>query len=219
MRKISLIMFVFILLALAIPARSQVQPIIEPLDLRLDGSITPIHVNQTEDFTYITRIIFNLHWASNDLKWSDFGTLAGGLVNGTAISYDNETLNDPVKIIHEFAHLAYDVEIKSDDKNPQINHLSSRLSFFKFVPIGLDMGENRNLTFSVRDNLTAVCSLFLVSVEGWKALDDTGKYIAPAWSPVNILNWWATNAIPVAALGVFILVVGIAIWKIATAWR
>lgn len=221
MRKVSLFLAFIIFVTVSLPGEAVVQPVIELVDLRVDGSIVTQHLNQTEDFTFVTRIIFNLHWAANDLKWSDFGTAAGGLTNGTSISYDNQTLNSPIQIIHEFAHLAFDVEIKSDDKNPQINHLSSRLSFFKFVPTGLDMAGNRNLTFTVNDNLTAVCSMFMVSIEGWKALDSAGNPNPPAatWSPINILNWWATNAIPVAAFGIFALVVIMAVWKIASSWR
>lgn len=220
-KKISLILVIVSLFSfIAVPSTSQHQPLIEELDLLLDGSIDPVHVNQTEDFSYITRIIFNLHWRTNAINWDDFGLIEGGLANGTSISYDRVVLNDPITILHEFAHFSYDIDVKTDGKNPVDNHLSSRLSFFKFVPAGLLIAGARNITFTVADDLTGAGDLFNVILEGYKAGETgPGTPVTATWSPVNILNFWVTNIIPVAAFGIFILVAAIAIWKVATSWR
>lgn len=219
MKRQLLVIPLLILLIPVLPANAVLQPVIEELDLFVDGSINPVHINQTGDYTFITRILFSLHWRSNVINHDDFGLVVAGLVNGTSISYDGQLLTGPMTNIHDFAHVAFDSEIVTDDKNPKDNHLTSRLSFFKFVPEGLRMGDNRNLTFTIEDDMTAAGDLFVVIIEGYKTADTGNPPVNAVWSPVNILNFWVTSVMPVAAMGIFTLVAAIAIWKVATAWR
>lgn len=219
MKRQLLVIPLLILFIPVLPANAVLQPVIEELDLFVDGSINPVHINQTGDYTFITRILFSLHWRSNAINHDDFGLIVAGLVNGTSISYDKQLLTGPMTNIHDFAHVAFDSAIVTDDKNPKDNHLTSRLSFFKFIPEGLRMGNNRNLTFTVEDDMTAAGDLFVVIIEGYKTADTGNPPVNAVWSPVNILNFWVTSAMPVAAMGIFTLVAAIAIWKVATAWR
>lgn len=203
-----------------IQVRAGFLPVAEELDLTVDGSINPVFLNQTAGkFSFIMRIIFILHWENNAIDLDDFANIDNGLANGTLILYENEQFDKALLNHHDFAHISYDMEIQSDDKNPKDNHLASRLSFWKFVPGGLDVQNGQVLTFAVRDDLTAV-DAFAVFIEGYFIPDSAIGSKAPfVFDPVDIVNFWITNVIPVAAIGIMVLVAGIAVWKVATAWR
>ena len=173
------------------PVKAGNVPILETIDLKVNGSINIQYLNQTPDtFSYIYRIIWVLHWENNVIDYDDFCNLDDGLINGTLILFNNIPLNSPIKDIHHFSHTSYDLTISTDDKNPKDNHLVSRLSFDKFIPGGLDVRDNQNLTFAIRDEINAsVCDVFLVTIEGYHAPDaETGGSFPAIWSPVNLWN-------------------------------
>jgi len=174
MKKIGMLIGIFLLFT-ALPAVSAsastsiLTPVIESIDLMVDGSASVQHVNQTPDsFSYIMRMVWRLHWANNELDWDDFGNLAEGLVNGVTVSFDGEELIEPVKSVHDLAASAYELSLRTDDKNPKDNCLTARVSFYRFVPGGLDVRRNQNLTFTVSEDINdTFVDGFAVALEGY----------------------------------------------------
>lgn len=171
------------------------KPVINELDLFLDGSGTAITINLTKNFDYVCRFIYDLHFESNDLHFTSFGASgAGNLSTGVAVFYENELMfAKNITSIHAFTHTSYDIVILTDDKNPKVNHLACRLSFFKFVPPwGLRILNNQSLQFIVADDITAVAraiSHFSVTIEGF-TIDETKEVKKPPSNPFETLNSW-----------------------------
>lgn len=189
--QLFLILTLFTCLIFLSPVKAVNTPITETLDLKVDGSSVVQYLNQTPDtFSYIYRVIWSLHWQNNALDYDDFGNLNNGLPNGVQLLYDQVPLNGIISNIHHFAHTAYDLSISTDDKNPVDNHLSSRLSFDKFIPGGLDVRDNQNLTFAIQDEINAsVCDVFEVTIQGYHTPDAaTGGSLPASWNPVNLWN-------------------------------
>lgn len=146
-------------------------PVIEELNLTVDGSINPVLVNITKEFDYIMRIIWYLHWEENAIDYGEFGT-GSALENGSCICYDGSSLNGYVKNIHDFSHWAYDLRIDSDDRVPKSNHLVSRLSFFKMSPpYGLKIKDGHTFSVVINDNIPSYCDDFAVTVQGFKIVE------------------------------------------------
>lgn len=167
-------------------------PVIETVSLFLDGSINPILVNLTEPFEYVKRFVINVIWTKNTIIFDDFGTLAGGLVNGTQFLFNN-TVFGTVNEIADFGTLSYDVRIDTDDSGVKMNHLYSRLSFFKIVDhqFGLDV-RDFDFQFRVRDDNTAAVDDFFITVQGFRVVGgETTPDPETAINPFSYFNTWA----------------------------
>lgn len=166
--------------------------VLERVDLFLDGSITPITVNLTEDFQHVMRFVWNLIWMDNNIEFAVFGDLATPLTNGTQVLYNETVQLDPITAIGDFGSVSYDVRIDSDSRNPKENHLYSRLSFWKFI----DSDEGLNvhdftLQFRVRDNITDACDNFFVLVEGYKLFMPNEDPQQAPLNPFQYFDRWA----------------------------
>ena len=146
-------------------------PVIDELNLYLDGSGTPILVNLTKSFDVISRVIWHLEWSSNDFFWNQFGN-AAALINGSNIVYNSTDLL-PMNLTENesFAKTAYDTSVLSDTRAPKLWHLFSRLTFWKFMPadsMGLSLLNGETFQIHIQDDITAVCDDFSIVVEGYR---------------------------------------------------
>lgn len=149
-------------------------PVVEELDLLVDGSITPQHFTPNESVTMWMRGVWVVEFIDNALNFSGWGA-GNSLTNGTAMRYDTTNLIiENITHLHQLGHESYDFSIISDDKNPKGNHITSRYSFFRFVPGGLFM-NGHTLTLIVSDNQTAAeyaIDTFEIHLEGYLLVDD-----------------------------------------------
>ena len=148
-------------------------PVIERLDLTVNGSGTPIFVEATQDkFTFIVRIIWKLQFTTNSMEWTKFDD-STALANGIQVIYHSEDLLPiPVKNNADFHDYGYDVSLQADGATTKGNVLSSRWTFSKWVPNGLGMWNAENFGILVSDDLRIVTRTamteFVAVVEGWK---------------------------------------------------
>lgn len=177
MKKLPLIILIFLIIPITIVHASDKQqiPVVEELDLLVDGT-TPQNVSVSEDFSYISRIIWDLHWSGNELDFDNFGDDVA-LTVGIAKYYDGVSLFSNITDIHGFSHSGFELRIDRDDKNPKNNHLVATNSFAKYIyPYGLPM-RNHELDFIISDNITLATrniDHFQVIVEGFIFDDTTG---------------------------------------------
>jgi hypothetical protein len=167
-------------------------PVIENVSLLVDGSVNPVLVNLTEPFDFVQRFVINVIWTKNTIIFDDFGTLVGGLINGTQFLY-NSTVFGTVNSIADFGTLSYNVRIDTDDSGVKQNHLYSRLSFFKFVDadLGLDV-QGFDFQFRVRDDNAAAVDDFFITVQGFRLLDaEASPDPTTAVNPFDYFNTWA----------------------------
>lgn len=188
-------------------------PVIEVLDLRIDGT-TPTRVNSSYTFAHIKRMIFGLKWEDNEIDFASFGTDADGLDNGIAVQYYfgndliNLTNNNPIKNFNGFFFFAYDTVITSDDKNPVNNQLICEFSFIEFMieRKGLVMYNDEVLSFLISDNITDTCDDFIVTLEGYSGGVEVTNVVPADINPLfqamdNILSY-----LPVLTIGAIALV-------------
>lgn len=183
-------------------------PVIENVSLFLDGSINPILVNLTEPFEFVQRFVINVIWTKNTIIFDDFGTLGGGLINGTQFLY-NGTIFGTVNQIADFGTLSYNVRIDTDDSGVKMNHLYSRLSFFKIVDekFGLDV-RTFDFQFRVQDDNTAAVDDFFITVQGFRVVGgESSPDPTTAVSPFSYFNTWALWLIS-QPLTYFMIIVG-----------
>lgn len=140
-------------------------PVIDRCDIRKTAqTFTP---NRT--FTYLSRLLFHVMWASAKITLINFADNAA-LTNGIQILYDgNPLFTEAIKENHDFAIYAYDSNIQSDNAAAPSHHLTSRLSFTKFTAGGIGLRLDGNHTFEIvtQDDLSAVGSGIFVTLEGW----------------------------------------------------
>lgn len=146
-------------------------PLVETLDLQLDGSVTPILVPVTREFDYVLRIIFHLEY--DDPLY--IGTLWGegaALANGTAIIIENVLLIDfNITQNRHLSHLAFDSNVIHDEGTPKFTRIYTKISFGEFCPNGIRIATNESLYFIVQDDMTAAANDvtdFTVIVEGFQ---------------------------------------------------
>lgn len=149
-------------------------PVVEEIDLLVDGSITPQHFTPNDSVTVWMRGMWVVEFIDNSLNFSGWGA-GNTLVNGTALRYDSINLiTENITMLHQLGHESYDFDVKSDDKNPKGNHITSRYSFWKYVPDGLFM-NGHTLTLIVSDNQTAATyalDTFEIHLEGYLIVED-----------------------------------------------
>lgn len=151
-------------------------PVAKKLNLTVNGSGTPVLVAaSTDDFTYISRLIWKFEFADLSVEWTNFGA-GNALTNGLNVFY-HETNIFPaaIKSNSDFFDYGYDVNLVKDGAATPGNVLSARWSFDKWVPHGLGMWNSEAFAIQVSDDLrtvtrTDITSLFCI-VEGWKAHD------------------------------------------------
>lgn len=166
---------------------------ISGLNLRVDGSITPQLINVTgfPAGSWITRMIFNIHFADNDLDFDGWGAGAA-LANGTALLIEGVSfLGENLSTNHGFGHLSGDLTIFTDDKNPKNNHFVSRLAIFEIVPPwGIQWTNNESVQFLVQDDITAggaAVSLLQAIVEGF-SIPTVAKYVSDD-PRLDLIGW------------------------------
>lgn len=127
----------------------------QQLNLDVDGS-TPTTVSITSaNFSYVSRIIFELAFTDNTLEYTDF---AGGvaLTNGIEIMYNGSAITPAMKTNGDFGKVSYDVQVLTDeDAGTKTRLLLCRVSFNKVVPRGLDVRNGEAFGVKISDNLTA----------------------------------------------------------------
>jgi hypothetical protein len=151
-------------------------PVIEEFDLLVDGSITPQVFTPNASFLYLMRVIWVVYFQDIAVDFDGWGT-GGPLTNGTAMLYDGISLiPDNITHLHEFAHVAYDMNWFEDDSAPPDHHFVSRFTFTEFVPDGL-LIPGHLFQVIVQDNQTAAAydiDYFEVYLEGYTVQDAPG---------------------------------------------
>lgn len=184
-------------------------PLVETLDLLVDGSETPQTIDYTNNFDTINRMCFVLIWEENSTDYDQFGNHTDELENGTLIYYNNLQIFNTITCIKSFESFSYDLQILEDDKNPIENHLIAQVSFDNFVEGGLDV-RAYDLQFIVQDNNTAYASTFVVQIQGEEIIEVVDEK-APRPSFFDGINdfavefmkeplWWVWLLIPIAAV-------------------
>lgn len=144
-------------------------PVWETLDLDVDGVPSTIVYAQL-DYTFIVRIIWNLHFAILALDWEQFaGDTA--LTTGIHVYYNGIVMTDlSIKSNSDFHTWGYDVVAQSDEKSPKNRVISSRWTFSKSVPNGLGMWDGETFGIQINDDISALATVakFNVAVEGWR---------------------------------------------------
>lgn len=144
----------------------------EQLNLDIDGS-TPTTVAATvANFSYISRVIFELVFTDNILEYTDF---AGGaaLTNGIEIMYNGAAISPAMKTNSDFGKVSYDVQVLTDeDAGTKTRILLCRVSFNRVLPRGLDVRGNEAFGVKISDNLTATpaydsITSFTAEVQGY----------------------------------------------------
>ena len=146
-------------------------PVVEEIDLLVDGSITPITKGLSKTYSYISRIIIELDYDNDKFVGSEFAAgsaLTNGtsiLINGDPVFPNNITKND------QFFTLAFDVVQFTDEATPKETHIYTRLALSNVLPpFGLFYTNSSSLSFIVQDDLTAIglaISEFEVTVAGF----------------------------------------------------
>ena len=184
-------------------------PVVETVNLLVDGSSSPQTISLTEDFDYVNHVVFVLIWQENSTDYDQFGTHISELENGTLVYYSDSQLFNAITCTKSFESFSYDMDILTDDKNPIENHLIARLSFNNFVGQGLDV-RTYDLEFIVQDNNTAYASTFEAQLQGEQMIEVHEKE-APRPILLNNINdfavefmkeplWWIWLLIPIAAV-------------------
>jgi len=177
-------------------------PIVEVLDLKIDGSASGgVFVNTTKEFLVISRVIWNLEFKDQSVDFTGFGS-GNALTNGINVYYNDVSLLDNANISKndDFGHGSYDISIHSDDQGAnKDNILLSRWSFSKFVEsstiAGLIRTSEKRLAFHIQDDLLS-SSAFIeltVTIEGYKRIDDNviqsfDTYYPGVINPITIKN-------------------------------
>lgn len=188
-------------------------PIVEPLDLCIDGSVSPLTLTASSEFDYITGLLFVLIWEENSVDYDHFGNHTSSLTNGTLIYYNNSQIFESIVSIGSFTSLSYDMQILEDDKDPVENYLFAPVDFTNFMEDGLDV-RSRNLQFIVQDNNSAYCNSFIVQVHGVRGIYSPDKTTPPPNLLADIQDfavgfmsyplWWLAILIP--AIGIIWLI-------------
>lgn len=182
MKKYFLLLTVGLFLLGSLPASGTTieVPIVDVLDLKVDGSgAGGTNVSVTKNFDVISRLIAHMEFVDNSVDFNDFGS-GSPLVNGINLivvfsGTESSFLDggEAIKANNQFGHAGYDITLLSDDKNPVGRVILSRLSFDKFSPVGFDnrTGLLTGFFFQVQDDLTDANTTHLeVSVEGYQII-------------------------------------------------
>lgn len=173
------LIFVFSLTS-PIQATTIEKPIVDVLDLKVDGSAPGgVNVSLTKSFDVISRLIAHMEFVDNSVDFNDWGSgspLTNGIklfvnFSGTEISFLHG--GGAIKANNQFGHAGFDITLLSDDKNPVGRVILARLSFDKFSPVGFDnrTGLLSEFFFQVQDDLTDANTTHIeVSIEGYQIL-------------------------------------------------
>ena len=189
---------------------------LQRLDLYQDASHTPIIVNITTKFDYITSIYINLEWTDATLDWDKFGAGNGTsyLANGTAPVRDGVLSPNLITTTAILLQGSIDYLFVSDEKNPESHILSVEVDYTKALSKGLDMRGNHTYGWIIQDDITSYCDNFNVLVIGYTE----SNVIENRQTPPNILTdmqdfvmeflsaplWWVYLLIPLS--GIFLIV-------------
>lgn len=172
-------------------------PLVETLDLRVDGSITPVTVALTKDYDYVGSLVFGLGYTDPAYVASEFAK-GPALTNGTCMMVNNALFLDfNFTQNNDFGKIAYDMTVLHDDEDPEDTHIHARFNFDLFCPGGLAISSDTSLFFLVQDDLTAAALAivtFVVIVEGYQI----DQQVVPKQSPLNPFEYfdrWARWAV------------------------
>lgn len=156
-----------------ISGASPTLPVMETLDLLVDGGTTDVVVPAAGDYTFIARVIITLRFDTSTLTWTEFGDETA-LTDGFYMTYNgvNLGLTASVKNNGDLFRFGYDVNIAEDQVAVANRVVSARWSFNKWMPHGLGMfyGDDA-FAFVVQDDMTALTTVDELSatIQGWKA--------------------------------------------------
>lgn len=172
-------------------------PLVETLNLRVDGSITPVSVLLTLDYDYVGSLVFGLDYDDPDYVAVNFAA-NGSLANGTCMIVNNAPFWDfNITQNNDFNKIAYDIDIIHDDADPKETHIHARFNFDLFCPGGLPISSSTSLYFIVQDNITAAASgitTFVVVVEGYQ-IDRQAAPKQYLINPFEYFDRWARWAV------------------------
>lgn len=146
-------------------------PIVEELDLKVNGSASPILLNLTSEFDWIRMLSVTFVWRDNAIDFDKYGAIAA-LTNGTEFLYDNKTFIGTFKCLECYLSMCVDSIIVSDDKNPIDNHFIGFIYFHDHLTLnGLKMREGHTFNIRINDDLTSVGTEHTVRVFGYRLID------------------------------------------------
>lgn len=203
MKKNSLFLFAVLAVTfLVLPVQGQEtlselrHPVAEVLDLLINGT-TPVLINTTADFHWISGVVWALDFTSNQIMFTSFA-------GGTALSIGIQVLHDGVSILgngeitknHEFGHTSFDVKILSDEAGTKNRILLARWNIQRVVPPeGIRFISNESFQILISDDLTAAglfITDFTITVAGFRieTLRETIG-IQTEFFLIDAFNWWA----------------------------
>ena len=182
-------------------------PIVETLDLKVDGSST-VFVNISYAFSYVARIIWQFEFFDLLINWEGFDS-GSALSNGINVFYnDISVIGQVIKTNAGFSRSSYDVSLQRDDRNPNANILSSRYSFDKFIPGGLQITDTKTLSFQIMDDLLTRSAIiqFQVTAEGYQVHSQINTNTEKINDPLNFFETlWYENQTALISLSILSL--------------
>ncbi len=202
------------------------QSTVELLNLNVDGSINPVNVNCTKEFTFITEVVFHLTFEVNQLAWEDFGdgNGTGPLANGS-IGFISGNLQPFVVTSNDnLLSLSRTATLFTDEHPIGSRHIVSPILYGERIPdFGLLVVKNGTepaLRFQVRDDIPSYVTTFFAVVGGGLLIPNGGSEPVPfSWNPIDIINQWASALAPIAPFAVLAGAVAIAMVAILKAVR
>lgn len=139
------------------------KPVIEQINFKSGVGIQTV----AENFVFITRALWSMKW-EGVINYDLFGINAA-LVNGVWLTYNGERITPALKDMHAIQKLSFDFTVQGDAHPPTArNFMSSRFSFTKFAPNGLQMHNGESFGIENGDNLLASANLEMgITLEGW----------------------------------------------------
>lgn len=130
-------------------------PVSESLNLKLDGSITPVTINLTETFHYVTYIMLHMEYDDPNFIGGEFGE-GTALINGTRVLYKgNSLVNGNLKDNDDFYDYFADVNRFTDDKDPKSTHIHAHLDFTGTFQHNLRIHSFTDFQIVIQDDLTS----------------------------------------------------------------
>lgn len=202
MRKKSVLLFAILFLTFfALPVQAQdsleelKHPVAEVVDIFVNGTV-PVLINLTSDFEWISRVVWNLDFVSNQIIFTNFAA-GSPLTNGIQVLHDGESIlgNGEITKNHEFGHASFDVKVLSDEAGTKNRILLARWNIDAIAPpFGIRYISNESFQILISDDLTAPglgITEFTLSVGGFSVeIVREGSSIQTDFFLIDVINWW-----------------------------
>lgn len=202
MKKYSLVLFgILALTVFSLPVQGQDNlaelrhPVAEVLDLLINGT-TPVLINTTADFQWISGVVWALDFTSNQIMFTSFAA-------GPALGIGIQVLHDGTSILgngeitknHEFGHTSFDVKILSDEAGTKNRILLARWNIQRVVPPqGIRFISNESFQILISDDLTdpaLAITDFTITVAGFRIETvREGTSNKADFFLIDAVNWW-----------------------------